>query len=406
MSRFLFAWELGGGLGHSLPLALLARPLLEAGHHVHVALRDLSTAPAAFGDLMTHPRARFWQAPVFLAGVRGLPESVTYAELLFRAGFLEPARLIGLTRGWRSLFEAVQPDLLLVDHAPNALLAARGLPMRTAAIGTGFFLPPAKVPIPPFREWERVEPKRIADAEARALAVANAVALEVGATPLVHLHDLTAVDEHFLLTWPEVDHYRDRVPRPNERYWGPLAMPSQGVAPAWPDGDTPRLFVYLKGDYGPVEAVLRDLVTQPLRIAAYVPSLDPRVAQALAKAPNLHLSPRPLDMTQVVQGADVALCNAGSGTVCTLLAAGIASVQLPMHAEQMLFARRVEQLGTGLLVTETDARTQTVKRVMRLVREPAFRERAQAFAAMAAARALPDVAGAVTARCVELATGR
>jgi UDP:flavonoid glycosyltransferase YjiC (YdhE family) len=403
VSRFLFAWELGGGLGHSLPLALLARPLLEAGHEVDVALRDLSTAPAAFGDLMTHPRARFWQAPIFLATLRGLPESVSYAELLFRAGFLESRRLVGLARGWRSLFDAVRPDLLLVDHAPNALLAARGLPMRTAAIGTGFFLPPAQTPIPPFREWDRVDPQRVAQSEARALAVANEVLLELGATPLVHLHALTAVDEHFLLTWPEVDHYLDRTPRPNERYWGPLAMPSQGAAPVWPAGDGPKLFVYLKGDYGPVEAILRDLVAQPLRIAAYVPSLDPRAAQKLAEAPNLHLSARPLDMTQVVREAELALCNAGSGTVCTLLAAGIPSVQLPMHAEQMLFARRIEQLGTGLLIVEADARTQTVKRVMRVAREPAFRERARAFAQVAAERALPDVAAAVTARCVELA---
>jgi UDP:flavonoid glycosyltransferase YjiC (YdhE family) len=405
MSRFLFAWELGGGLGHSIPLSLIARPLLDAGHEVHVALRDLSTAPAAFRDLMTHPRTRFWQAPVFLAALRGLPESVSYAELLFRAGFLEATRLRGLVHGWRSLFDAIRPDLMLVDHAPTALLAARGQPMRTASMGTGFFLPPPVVPIPPFREWDRIDPRRIAESEARALAVCNDVLLALGATPLVHLHDLVEVDEHFLLTWPEVDHYANRAPRAHARYWGPLAMPAQGAAPQWPDGEHPKVFVYLKGDYGPVEAILADLAAQPVRIAGYVPSLDPRAAQRLAAKPNVRLSTVPLDMTAVCREAEVALCNAGSGTVCTLLAAGIPSVQLPMHAEQMLFARRVEQLGVGLLLPESDARTHTVKRVLRVLREPAFRERAQAFATRVNTAAQPDVAAAVAARCVELAGG-
>ena len=366
MATFLFCWELGGGLGHSVPLAQIAAPLLAAGHGVHVALRDLSTAGAAFGPLEEHPNLRLWQAPVWSAVLRGLPESATYAELLFRAGFLDAGRLMGPVRGWRSLIERVEPDLLLVDHAPTALLAARGLGLPTASIGTGFFQPPAIAPIPPFREWDRVDPQRVAEAEARAVDTINAVCLRLGAPPVGALHQLVAVDEQFLLTWPEVDHYRPvREADQRTRYHGPLAPTAQGAPADWPPGEGHQVFAYLKGDYPPLEAVLLALKTAPFRTLAYVPGLPPALAAKYA-SPRIRFSPSPVNMTDACAKADAVLCNAGSGTVCSVLRAGIPVVMLPMHAEQLLFALRVEQQDAGLQMAESDVRLKLAKPALRV----------------------------------------
>lgn len=404
MKRFLFAWELGGGLGHTVPLSQLSRPLLEAGHEVHVALRDLSTSHAAFGDIASHPRLRLWQAPIWTAGLRGLPETATYAELLFRAGFLDDRRLMGLVRGWRSLMEQVRPDLLLIDHAPTALLASRGLGIRRAAIGTGFFLPPALTPIPAFREWETVDPTRVRQSEDRAIATANLVLAALGEPPIGRLHQLVETDEDFLLTWPELDHYRDRPPSPGARYWGPLPTADQGVAPVWPAGDAPRVFAYLKPDYAAIEPTLEALKAAPLRTVAYVPGLPKTLVQRFT-SPRLAFAPGPVDMRQVCAEAEAVVCNAGSGTVCTVLRAGIPVALLPMHAEQLLFSRRVAETGAGLLVTETDARQKLAKQVLRLVRESAWRDQARAVADRHAADGAGDVAEAVAARCIALAGG-
>jgi UDP:flavonoid glycosyltransferase YjiC (YdhE family) len=404
MKRFLFAWELGGGLGHSVPLSQLSRPLLDAGHEVHVALRDLSTSHAAFGDLAAHPRLRLWQAPIWTASLRGLPETATYAELLFRAGFLDDRRLLGLVRGWRSLMESVRPDLLLVDHAPTALLASRGLGIPRAAIGTGFFLPPAVAPIPAFREWETVDPARVRQSEDRAIATANLVLAALGEAPIGRLHQLVETDEDFLLTWPELDHYRHRPPKPGARYWGPLPTADQGTAPSWPAGEAPRVFAYLKADYAAIEAALDALKTAPLRTVAYVPGLPKALVQRFA-SPHLAFAPGPVDMRDVCTQADAVVCNAGSGTVCTVLRAGIPVALLPMHAEQLLFSRRVAETGAGILVTETEARQKLAKQVLRLVREAGWRDSARAVAQNHAAYAGRDVALAVTARCIALAGG-
>ena len=58
MSHFLFTWEIGSGLGHTVPLALVAGPLLARGHEVHFALRDLSSARVALGTLADAPNVR------------------------------------------------------------------------------------------------------------------------------------------------------------------------------------------------------------------------------------------------------------------------------------------------------------------------------------------------------------
>lgn len=404
MATFLFCWELGGGLGHSVPLAQIAGPLLAGGHAVHVALRDLSTADAAFGSLDAHPALRLWQAPVWSAVLRGLPESATYAELLFRAGFLDAERLLGPVRGWRSLIEQVRPDLLLVDHAPTALLAARGLSLPTASIGTGFFQPPAVAPIPSFREWDQVDPRRVAEAEAKAVETINAVCLRLGAPPVGALHQLVAVDEQFLLTWPEVDHYLPvRAGDTRARFHGPLAPTAQGAAADWPAGEGHRVFAYLKGDYRLLEAALLGLKTAPFRTLAYVPGLPPALAARYA-SPRIRFSPAPVNMSAACEQAGAVLCNAGSGTVCTVLRAGIPVVMLPMHAEQLLFARRVEQQEAGLLLVESEVRLKLAKTLRRLLEQPAYRESARRIAARYGSDAGRDVAAEVAARCVELAT--
>lgn len=404
MSRILLAWELGGGLGHAVPLSQIARALLDDGHEVHVVLRDLSNAHATFAPLLSRG-LKLWQAPVWLAGLRGLPEAATYAELLFRAGYLDAGRLRGPVLAWRSLFEQIRPDALLVDHAPTALLAARGLPFARAIVGTGFFQPPPGRPIPPFRIWERLDPRRVAQSENRVLATANDILGGLGQGPLGALHQLLEVDENFLLTWREVDHFAERAADPSTRYWGVLPTASHGAGADWPEGDGPRVFTYMKGEYAPVEAVLKALREGPAQTLAYVPNLAPDVARRVA-GPRLRIAPAALDMRSVCAQADVVVCNAGSGTVCTALQAGLPVLLFPMHAEQLLFSMRVSASGAGLHLLETEARERTGRALNRLLKEPDFREAARGFADRYGADATRDVAAEVAGRLVALASAR
>jgi UDP:flavonoid glycosyltransferase YjiC (YdhE family) len=399
--RFLFAWELGGGLGHTVPLAQLARPLLDAGHEVHLVLQDLSTARAGLGTLAQRPGLRLWQAPTWPAALRGNGDPACYADLLFVAGYLDPGRLNGLVLGWETLLRSIDPDLLLADNAPTALLAARGHRCARALAGTGFFEPPAGTPMPTYRDWEPIPASRIESSEERALAACNEI-LSARALPLLGaLQDLLAADERFLLTVPELDHFPQRARDPGQRYWGCLPPASQGQPARFPRGREPAVFAYVKGHYARIAEVLRALHGSPWRVLAYVPGCPPELAASCSSS-RCAIVTEPVDMVEVTNASDAVVCNSGSGTVASALHAAKPVVMLPMHVEQFLVARRVQEMGAGLLVLE-DRMEKLSGALRQVVEDTSFRDAARAFAHRHATPAANTVAAAVAVRVEELA---
>lgn len=402
MARFLLAWELGGGLGHATPLAQLAQPLLAAGHEVQLVLRDLSVLGPAFGPLAVHPRLQAWQSPVWQLPLAGQLPPATYAELLLHAGYLDAARLQGLAQAWRTLLQALQPDLLVADHAPTALLAARGLPMRRLLAGTGFFVPPQRQPMPPFREWTPIAPHRVRAAEERALATCNQLLSSWGESPLAALHELLAADARCLLTWPALDAYAAaREGEPTTHYLGPLPGRDQGALPDWPAGGFGRVLAYLRPEPAATEAALSVLQAGPWSTVACVPGLAASLKQRHASA-HLQLADMPLNMARLAAQADAVLCHAGAGTVHAALLQGRPLVMLPMQAEQLLTARRVQAAGAGALLLEGEVPAQLPALLHAAVADGPMRQAAARFAQQAVAQ--PDAAQALAQRCIALAS--
>src|SRR3954466_6055754 len=122
MSRVLFAWELGGSLGHLTSLQPLTIEFLKRGHQVFLAARDLSQLQTVFAGI----DVTLLQAP-WNARCKGILQPViTYADLLLNVGFSDANALSSHVSAWKSIYDLVKPDLLVCDHSPTALLAARG----------------------------------------------------------------------------------------------------------------------------------------------------------------------------------------------------------------------------------------------------------------------------------------
>ncbi len=372
MSRIFFAWELGGGLGHLSRARLLALALRRLGHEPVFAFQDLSCAEALFG------RDGFacYQAPLWLSRVAGLPPAATFAELLFRFGYLDPDGLLGIVRAWRGLFDLLQPDLLIADHAPTALLAARGMDMRRAQFGNGFSIPPNLCPMPPFRTWEKIDARRIEQSESKALAGANHVLQRLNLPQLKTFDELFEVDEDFLCIWPELDHYPQRHA---PHYWGPTMLLGEGSQPVWPMGDGKRIFAYLKGDYSYLEPVLQALKSLPNPTLAYVAGISPALVSKYQSA-NLAFSSLPVGMDAARHQADLMVCHGGDATVSAALLAGKPLMVLPMHAEQYGTAQNVDRLGAGLNVAPENYKPDYRRLFKRLLSEASFTRQAQAFA--------------------------
>jgi UDP:flavonoid glycosyltransferase YjiC (YdhE family) len=364
MATLLLAWELGGGLGHSVPLGQIAAPLLAQGHSVHFALRDLSTARLALGALADAPGVQLWQAPVWLPRYASAQPAASYAELLFAAGFLDGPRLLGLAQAWRSLFDALQPDLLLADHAPTALLAARAWQRRNAAapalrlalVGNGYFMPPALQPMPPLRPWEAVPAARLAQGEALVLAACNQVLQALGAEPLPALHALLQADLLLLLTWPELDPWSPGAAGrggSQAAYLGPLPAAAEGAPAVWPAGQGPRVLAYVKSGQPELATLLAELARAPCRTLAYVPGLSDAQRQRHAN-PRLCFSEGPINLRDALPLADAVVCPGGAGTVGAALRAGRPLLLLPAQGEQLGTAFRVRALGAGLALGVAD----------------------------------------------------
>ncbi|WP_026224741.1 glycosyltransferase [Methyloversatilis thermotolerans] len=372
MARILFCWELGGDYGHLSRLVPLALELRAQGHEPVFALRDLMGAEA----LLQPHDLPFFQAPLWIGQVTGLPPAVSYAELLMRFGFLNARALTGIARAWRKLIAQIDPALLVVDHAPTALLASRGLPLRRLHVGDGFCIPPARQPLPAFRWWEPAPLRRLADSEAHVLRTANEVLALLSAPTLSSLSDLSCCDAGLMLGFRELDPYPER----EDALWlGPVFGLAHGRRFAWPDGAGPRVFAYLKPGYAGLDAMLAALADLPARVIAHVPGVAARtVAQHSRNA--MHIDSEPLDIAQVQRECDVAVSHGGSGTVASMLLAGKPLVIAPIQMEQAMTSRRLAQLGMARVI-DPDALAHAPAILRAALADDTMRAAAKQFAA-------------------------
>jgi Glycosyltransferase family 28 C-terminal domain len=351
MATILFAWELGGDYGHLSRLLPVALEMARRGHTPVFAVRDLMGAEA----ILAPHQIRVFQAPLWLGQVTNLPEPISYAEMLMRFGFLNARALTGICRAWRHLVDAIKPDLLVLDHAPTALLATRGLGLPRVNFGDGFCIPPTARPMPHFRWWQRENMARLADSEQHALTTVNAVLLTLNAPPMLGLADLMACHDTLMCTFAELDHYGHEATAPvrgSQGYLGPIFSLGQGADVAWAPTGGPKIFAYLKGGYAGLENILtalRALDSVQASVVVHVAGVARQTVQRFSSQ-CMVVSAEPVSMAQASAGCDLALCHGGGGTTAAMLLAGKPLMLFPMHMEQTMTARRLAALGVATSV--------------------------------------------------------
>jgi hypothetical protein len=404
MSTILYAWELGGGLGHILRFRPLAERLIGRGHRVIAALRELRNAEAMVdrrSAMELPPRTglpseiEYLVAPHLAWRIRDpIEPAMIYADLLHNIGFASVETLRTLTRAWRTIFGLAQPDIVLCDHSPTALLAASldGIP--TATIGTGFCCPPCDgESLPALRPWMRshphpgplpsrereisggLRPSRERETEERVLANVNAIRAEAGKEPWEQFTQLySSASETFLTTFEELDHF---APRSAAQYLG-VWESDQGRPFAWPGGSGPRVFFYTHR-FPAREWLLDELRRRELPTVAYTHDLPQAAAEKLA-GPTMFISPAPLDAAQGAAECDIAILNSGHNSCAQFLLAGKPLLLLPIALEQGLLMRRLT--SQGLAVSAPPDRPAAIAAALdELLAKPRYGESARTFAA-------------------------
>lgn len=346
MKRILFTWELGVGLGHIVPIKQRCARL--QAHELYVALRDLRHAATVFKDTNTTLLAApFLQSPVD----RPVEDTLCYAELLHNVGFADARLLGGLVNAWRALFDLIRPDVVIFDHSPSALLAAKAYAFRKVLCGSGFICPPPTKPLGVFfpEAIRQQDLQRIERAEDDTLNVANKVLAADGQRPLSSLGELYGqADTVLLTTRPEFDHFpqRDR-----SRYLGVNPSPP-GKAPQWPAVQGKRIFAYLK-PFKKLPVLLESLKRSGQPVIVYSNDID-RNLLAQYQSGNMRFEFEALDLQQVADRCDFAIVNGNHDTSCQLILSGTPILVLPLQREQQIFGRLIAGGGAGIVADPDD----------------------------------------------------
>lgn len=398
MATIALNWELGAALGHVgryLPIALQLRA---QGHRPVLILRDISRAEAVLGP----HRIEFLQAPVWLTPVHGLPPDLNFTETLYRFGFLKPDGLLSMARAWRSLWELLQADLMVFDHAPTALLAARGLGVPRLILGNTFAIPPRVCPLPRYRWWANGagEHLRLAETEERTTRNCNTVLKDLGAPLIAQVADLFEAEATYLCARAKLDVYGER---PDGNYIGPINSLSMGSAPLWPTGDAPPVFAYLKADYQHLDAVLGAIGKSRGRYLIYVAGL-PEQLRKRHESGHVAFSATPLLMSEVVRQCAAIICHAG-GMSDIALDKGKPLLLLPMQMEQTMTSHRVEALGAAVMLALDGNPATLPKLLKRLLDDDSLAARAADYAAQLSSADQSLAVGRVVEGCEALLAG-
>jgi hypothetical protein len=349
----------------------LAQKLGEAGHQIAFALRDLSRAEPILAGL----QADLYQSPLSPTQPRQRfdPPS-TLPHMLFNTGFSSAWQLCGIVNSWQSILEAVHPDLIIFDHSPAALVAARISTAKRVIIGSGFCCPAVSDQMPDWRPLMNNNPDKIRDDERNVLDNVNQVLRSHDLSSLESLSELfTDVDHTLLTTVEELDVVRQRV---DPEYLGNWQV-SVGESPQWPEGDGRRVFAYLK-PFPTLPFLLAELARFRFPTIIYAAGLPGELIERF-QTPTIRYEQQPVNMEEVAGQSDVAILNATHASVYQMLRGGTPLLNIPLNLEQSLNADNVAQMGAGVWV-DGRACQDFATPLLNLLSEPEYAAAAAKFA--------------------------
>jgi UDP:flavonoid glycosyltransferase YjiC (YdhE family) len=399
MSCILIAWELGSNYGHLARCLPIAEGLRQRGHRLVFVVRDTRAA----AELLGPAGFSFLQAPLAVNKTRLARPASNYAEILLGEGYADPLGLLGIVRAWQGLLELSRADLVLADHAPTALLAAHLAGIAHLAIGNGFAIPPDVSPLPSIRPWESIPEARLLHAGQSVDAAMFGVAEKLGFRGASGLRDLFCKDD-LLDTFAELDHYGVRE---GANYIGPIFSLAGAQQVAWQEAQSKKVVAYLRPDIPGFSALMTALNELDAEKLCVIPGLRPEHARRWFNR-RLRIAFKPVVLTDLLNGADIAISYGGGGTMSEALLAGTPLLLVPRFVEQYLAARPVENLGAGILVGNDRSKAFFAGRLRTLLDDSRYAGCARKFAGkyagfapqQAVARAIVAIEGCVSKKTV------
>lgn len=362
--RCLMAWEMGANLGHLSRCLPIAKKLQERGNKVLFAVSDTRTA----AEVLMPARIPFIQAPR-LVYARSSTATISYSDLLLSVGYRDRAALMGGVHGWLNLFSLYKPDVVVTDHAPTALLAARIARLPQAVIGGAFCLPPDKTPLPAFFAGSEATEKQLIRLDATLLERINAALRHYQCEPLEAVSDLFRSAKKIMTIFPELDPYGARD---NTYYAGLYYGSDRGVQLDWPEGEGARILAYVRPNIPGFGVLLEAFRDFPFRVVFAAPGTHAHHVKRFS-ASNIRFSNRPVRFEPLWPNADLAIGYGSAGFAAQALLRGIPQCHFPAYAEHHFNAKQVESLGAGVSLSGNFDRISIRQHLDRLLGTASYR---------------------------------
>lgn len=373
--RIALAWELGANYGHLMRGRVLAESLRAQGHEVSFLVRDVRTAD----QLLTPAGFAFDACPIAPTTRQRLDGTpLNYSDLLARQGYADVAVVGPLVRSWLALLQTVDPQMLIVDHAPLALLSSRILSIPAVLIGSPFSIPRADDPMPALNPHRAVAREDLVRADQRLLRAINDVLAALGCNALESVAGLFAERTPHLASFAELDCYG---PRPGALYFGPITSRDSLPAVHWtPDSGRKRVVAYLRPSVAGLEPLLQALRHAPIQLICVVPGARDSMLDRWRRE-GIEVRGAPIDLSALLPDADLAINYGALNSTAQALLEGVPLMLVPHELEQRLNAIRAAELGAAVIVDEQRTQARFADALDRLLHDPAYGSAARAFAA-------------------------
>ena len=294
-----------------------------------------------------------------------------------------------------ALYDALKPDLLLLDNRPSARASAEKAGLRTAAVVNVHLVPYRRLPFfspgntlgesfPGVALADRLENlsenffyDRLVMGGLRRIRKRLGLARRYG-------YENEEGDLSLLADIPEFSPVRE-LPA-HARYVGPLTWRNTLPPPACLQRlDPAKPTVYLSLGSEGLEDLLGHLgvlTASGIQIVVATGATD--VSRDLRVPEGVFLE-RYVNADALLPHCDLVCCHGGNGTLYQALAYGLPCVVVATHQEQYYGGKRIRALGLGEALTLKQVKAKglgvVVAALRRVLTDPGYRQRGQAFAA-------------------------
>ncbi len=380
MAKVVLIWEMGADLGHVFGLRSLAVELCQQGHDVTMVLCDTSTfEPVAGKQNTTFPFSIIKApSPPATKKIKLTRPPANLTELLLVNGYNDADYLATQLLLWRNLIGALNPDVIVYDFAPTALLASRDMACKKITLGSPFTMPPLLHPLPSFNLDGKVSDNNLRISENKFIQMVNKALALISLEPIHFACEVFAADDQFVASIPELDPYRQWRKLP--QYVGAITSNVvMGKSLDWQTASSQKkIFVYLKPTYTPLEFLLEVLDQLGVEAKVFVPNIPKHIIDKFTHS-QLTISPTPFLLGEDLSACDLVICHGGNGTLTSSVLHGAPCLIIPQQQEQLSNAHQCIAAGLGLGLGPHVIDKEKISSLLnRLLTAPEFKQAASA----------------------------